>query len=75
MTNKQAVVRPRRRVRHRSAAGPRAESRRLLHQLAQEGAYDGTTFHRMVKYGIIQGGDPLTKDPAKAKYGRAASGC
>jgi peptidyl-prolyl cis-trans isomerase B (cyclophilin B) len=39
-------------------------------KLAGEGAYDGTTFHRAVKYGMVQGGDPLTKDPAKrALYG------
>jgi peptidyl-prolyl cis-trans isomerase B (cyclophilin B) len=37
---------------------------------AQAGAYDGTIFHRMVKYGMVQGGDPLTKDPAKRElYG------
>ena len=39
-------------------------------KLAADGAYDGTTFHRLVKYGMVQGGDPLTKDPAKrALYG------
>jgi cyclophilin family peptidyl-prolyl cis-trans isomerase len=39
-------------------------------KLAADGAYDGTIFHRVVKYGMVQGGDPLTKDPAKrALYG------
>ena len=39
-------------------------------KLAAEGAYDGTIFHRAFKYGMVQGGDPLTKDPAKhALYG------
>lgn len=35
-------------------------------KLAREGAYANTTFHRVVRHGIIQGGDPLSKDPAKA---------
>jgi len=44
-------------------------------KLAQEGAYDGTTFHRLIKYGIIQGGDPLSKDPDKrALYGTGGLG-
>lgn len=39
-------------------------------KVAGEGGYDGTTFHRMVKYGIVQGGDPLSRDTAKrAQYG------
>jgi cyclophilin family peptidyl-prolyl cis-trans isomerase len=37
---------------------------------AREGAYDGTTFHRVITMGIVQGGDPLSKDPAqRARYG------
>src|ERR671913_1250284 len=42
---------------------------------AREGAYDGTTFHRVIAMGIIQGGDPISKDPAaKAKYGTGGLG-
>lgn len=44
-------------------------------QLARAGAYEGTVFHRLVKHGIIQGGDPLSKDPAKAAaYGTGGLG-
>lgn len=42
----------------------------LFIKTAEAGGYDGTTFFRMIKHGIIQGGDPVTKDPsARAKYG------
>ncbi|HTX34221.1 MAG TPA: peptidylprolyl isomerase [Bryobacteraceae bacterium] len=30
---------------------------------ARQGYYDGSAFFRVVSYGIIQGGDPLLKDP------------
>ena len=44
-------------------------------KLAKAGAFDGTIFHRVVRLGIIQGGDPLSKDPAKAKlYGTGGLG-
>jgi peptidyl-prolyl cis-trans isomerase B (cyclophilin B) len=44
-------------------------------KLAGEGAYNGTTFHRVIRLGIIQGGDPLSKDPSKAKqYGTGGLG-
>jgi peptidylprolyl isomerase len=39
-------------------------------KLAREGAYSGTTFFRLIRDGLIQGGDPLSRDPAKsAQYG------
>ncbi len=40
-----------------------------------DGVFDGTTFHRMVQRGIVQGGDPFTKDPdRRSDYGQGGLG-
>ena len=47
----------------------------LFVKTAKAGGYDGTTFHRVIAGGIIQGGDPLSKDPTKtAQYGTGGLG-
>src|SRR6476661_5624423 len=39
-------------------------------ELARQGFYSGTAFHSMVAHGIVQGGDPESKNAqARAKYG------
>jgi peptidylprolyl isomerase len=48
---------------------------RHVAKTARAGGYDGTTFHRIIAGGIIQGGDPLTKDPTNAaRYGTGGLG-
>jgi peptidyl-prolyl cis-trans isomerase B (cyclophilin B) len=44
-------------------------------KLAGERAYDGTTFHSMIRHGIVQGGDPLSKAPdRRGAYGSGGLG-
>jgi peptidyl-prolyl cis-trans isomerase B (cyclophilin B) len=46
---------------------PDAAPNQVAHftRLADAGAYEGTIFHRVVRYGMVQGGDPITRDPEK----------
>jgi peptidyl-prolyl cis-trans isomerase B (cyclophilin B) len=56
---------------------PGLAPRHVEHFLAtgEAGGYTGTSFHRIIPGGIIQGGDPLTKDPgASERYGTGGLG-
>ena len=54
---------------------PRRTTWRTSSPAPAKARYDGTTFHRVIAMGIIQGGDPLSKDPAQAaKYGTGGLG-
>lgn len=44
-------------------------------KLAKSGFFNGTIFHRIIPGFMIQGGDPLTKDPAnRSRYGTGGPG-
>ena len=56
------------------AVAPRPRPARFV-KTAKAGGYDGTTFHRLIAGGIIQGGDPSRRTPrSPRRYGQGGLG-